>query len=148
MRRALSCLTPVILLRRAVAPGDAERVASLAQSPATLPATPALSFDFYHRYHLRRSTDEGTWEVDVTGYRYEVSERDGTELVAYHWHPVGKSPVTAPHLHARIRGAGTDLSNLHLPTGVVSPVDVIRCLITEFGVEPLRLDWQDVLAEA
>jgi hypothetical protein len=85
--------------------------------------------------------------VRPTGYRYEIGEHPGPELVAYHWHLEGTSPVTEPHLHARIRGSSTDLSKLHLPTGLVNPDAVIRCLITEFSVEPLRPDWQDVLAE-
>lgn len=147
LRRALSCLTPILFLTRAAAPGDPERVGSLAQSPAILRASPALSLEFHLRYRLRRLTEEGHREVELTGYRYEVSERTGVELIAYHWHQTGNSPITRPHLHARIRGSSNDLGKLHLPTGFVTPAEVIRCLITEFGVEPLRSDWESILAD-
>ena len=137
----------MLLLPRREEHGSGDRLAALVQNPSLVRATPALAFAFYHRYRIFQVDDAGTWRIDQTGYRYEVSERDGLELVAYHWHPGGRSQVIRPHLHARIRGSDTDHSKLHLPTGFVTPVEVVRFLITEFGVEPLRPDWEDVLAE-
>jgi hypothetical protein len=34
---------------------------------------------------------------------------------------------------------------MHLPTGFITLADIVRLLIDEFGVEPLRADWRDVL---
>mgnify|MGYP001271409931 FL=1 len=39
------------------------------------------------------------------------------------------------------------LDKLHIPTGRVSIEAVIRMLITEFGVRPLREDWEKRLNE-
>jgi len=39
-----------------------------------------------------------------------------------------------------------DLADMHLPTGVVTWGRVVRLLIEEFGVAPLRTDWDAVLA--
>ena len=69
-------------------------------------------------------------------------------ILSYHWHPNGRSRVKTPHLHVGGRTTPVDLSKAHLPTGFVTLPAVIRMTITEFGVEPLRADWRDVLAEA
>lgn len=95
------------------------------------------------------------YEVQTTRYRYEVQDRLGREIVAYHWHPVSQSPVTYPHLHLSGRLPPLDvgprddpiaLGKIHLPTGgLVTLTDVVRLLITEFGVAPRRPDWAAVL---
>jgi len=85
----------------------------------------------------------------------DVQER---ELLVYHWHPVSRfEGLDHPHLHVSAaltaqvdattrREIGLD--KLHLPTGQVSLAAVIRMLITEFGIAPLRHDWRDVLDRA
>ena len=148
LRRVLSCVTPSVLLTRAAGAGGGDRLAEIAQNPTSLLATPRLSFLFFQTYRLVRADDGTGWGVRPTGYRYEVREHDGPELVAYHWHPTGNSAITFPHVHAHILGSAADLSKRHLPTGVVTPAEIVRCLIAELGVEPLRSDWQDVLANA
>lgn len=82
----------------------------------------------------------------VDGYRVEFGRADGRTMLAYHWHPVGVSPVTWPHLHVSGSLAGIDLGKAHLPTGVVPLQDVLRFAIVDLGVEPLRDDWRAVLA--
>jgi hypothetical protein len=144
----LSCVTPSVLLTRVAGPIGADRIAELARNPVVLRSSPRLRFLFFQTYRLDRAADAAGWDVPPTGYRYEFGEQDGPELVAYHWHPEGQSNVVLPHLHARILGSAADLSKLHLPTGPVTPAEVVRCLMAEFGVEPLRADWQSVLAEA
>lgn len=72
--------------------------------------------------------------------------RDGSELLAYHWHPEVPSRYRDPHLHARL--ATLEDFRPHLPTGLVLLEDVIAFLITELGARPLRDDWEIVLAEA
>ncbi len=39
------------------------------------------------------------------------------------------------------------ISDLHLPTGVVSLASIVRFLIEEIGVEPNRDDWDEVLRQ-
>ena len=86
------------------------------------------------------------YTVRSVGYRYELGHADGPMILAYHWHPVGVSPVTTPHLHLGGQVAGLDLSKAHLPTGIVGLDDVLRFAIVDLGVEPLRGDWREVLA--
>ncbi len=90
-----------------------------------------------------------SWEVDTTGYIYELRAR-GTELIAYHWHMRGLSPHTFPHMHigpaAELGFA--DLARAHLPTGRIDLADVLRLAIRDLGVEPRRDDWRVVLDEA
>ncbi|MDQ3512381.1 MAG: hypothetical protein M3462_01765 [Chloroflexota bacterium] len=37
------------------------------------------------------------------------------------------------------------LGEMHLPTGQVTLTQVVRLLITGFGVEPRRPDWETIL---
>jgi len=55
--------------------------------------------------------------------------------------------VTFPHLHLEA-GAGVqraELTQAHLPTGSVTLAAFLRMAIRDFGVEPRRDDWQNVL---
>jgi hypothetical protein len=92
--------------------------------------------------------------VSTSAYRYHILDRDDREILAYHWHPEGVSPVTEPHLHLSGRLRPLDigapdtpvaLGEMHLPTGIVSLAHVVRLLIAEIGVEPRRDDWETVL---
>jgi hypothetical protein len=96
----------------------------------------------------------GTFEVLRVGYRYQLHEPNERELLAFHWHPYGLSDAWHPHLHLSSRipsfelGANaepTNLAAMHIPTGFVTFADVVRLLITEFGVEPRRADWESIL---
>jgi hypothetical protein len=88
-------------------------------------------------------------------YSYRIVTSDDVEVLAYHWHPRGLSPVVHPHLHLS-RGsvdvlAGDSsrvdvLIGLHLPTGQVDLASVVRFLIVEAGVTARREDWADILA--
>jgi hypothetical protein len=42
--------------------------------------------------------DADGWHVEVLGYLYAIGY-EGRELVSYHWHPSGSSPITWPHMH-------------------------------------------------
>lgn len=74
-------------------------------------------------------------------YSYKI-ELHGRELLAFHWHPAGATPVRTPHLHvhAEVQVGDAWLHKAHLPTGPVSPIDVLRLLLDDFGVPPLRDD--------
>jgi hypothetical protein len=77
-----------------------------------------------------------------------VNDEDERELFAYHWHPIGRSHVTTPHLHISGRTEPPELAQAHYPTGPVTLADVVRPLIADFQVPPRRTDWQRILDRA
>jgi hypothetical protein len=92
----------------------------------------------------------------LVSYEYRLLGEDRHEIVAFHWHPVGLSNVTDPHLHLSSRlnpielgrnRAPLSLADMHIPTGFVTLEDVVRILITEFGITPRRDDWDALLRE-
>ena len=87
--------------------------------------------------------DEG-WRVTTLEYIYELSCGDEF-LWSSHWHPVGSSPETRPHLHVAIPGAGDE--NVHRPVGRMTFEDAVEWVIGS-GVEPVRDDWEDVLTRS
>lgn len=42
---------------------------------------------------------EGKWRVSTRAYAYELVGADANPSWAMHWHPVGRSGITFPHLH-------------------------------------------------
>jgi hypothetical protein len=106
----------------------------------------SMSVEIYFR--VARDLDQRhRWEARTAGYMYALYDRSGREVLAYHWHPEGRSHITAPHLHL---GAGAevsrrDLADAHLPTGDIALEDVLRLAITDLGVRPLRRNWSDIL---
>lgn len=110
-----------------------------------------------HGFVVERSSEERGFDAHTVYYSYRVLEPDGREIVAYHWHPEGTSPIRHPHLHLTSRLPTIDLgprfapvalAEAHLPTGPVRLADVVRLLIDELGVAPRRTDWGAVLAAA
>ncbi|RIK37062.1 MAG: hypothetical protein DCC58_18515 [Chloroflexi bacterium] len=93
-------------------------------------------------------------EARDVAYSYTISDRDGRELVAWHWHPVGVSAETAPHVHLSgvaplDLGRGLralPLADLHVPSGQVTLAGIARFLIAEAGIQPQRRNWREVLA--
>lgn len=111
----------------------------------------ALSIDF--RYVLNQhpaARSDLRWSNDIVAYMYALRTSAGVELVTWHWHPGVPNTPPNPHLHlgpaARIGTEG--LHRAHLPTGIVTVADIVRCAITKFRVEPLRGDWQAILHRA
>jgi hypothetical protein len=102
---------------------------------------------FDDTFRAEPSADPNMWQVTPSRYRYALLDANGAEILAYHWHPSGTSQVDTPHLHVSARHANLDLSPLHLPTGTVTPISFVRALIAEFGVEPLRTDWDAILSD-
>ena len=80
------------------------------------------------------------------GWNYQLIDRLGRTILAFHWHPVGQSRVTWPHVHVYGRTEPEELGKAHLPTGDVSLAAVVRMLIDDFGVVPVRPDWRAILA--
>ena len=94
--------------------------------------------------------------VRLVSYEYRLLDPNQREIIAFHWHPTGLSNVSDPHLHLSSRlnpiemgrnQEPLDLADMHIPTGFVTLEDVVRLLITEFGVTPHRDDWDDLLRE-
>lgn len=110
---------------------------------------------------ISRVHTRGLYEVSNSFYLYEILDLEENEIVVYHWHPIGASPITTPHLHvsaagaivlkqragSRLAGRKTQLGRFHLPTGDIQLEDIVELLIREFAVEPLRPDWATVLHE-
>jgi hypothetical protein len=108
---------------------------------------PRLTLDVTEQYRVYEDADG--WGVEVVGYLYGIAH-EGRELVAYHWHPRGDSPITQPHMHV-----GTDiligerwLGKVHLPTGTVGVEQVVALAIVELGAEALRDDWERLIHDA
>ena len=95
------------------------------------------------------------FEASIAAYGYRILEREGREILTYHWHPESSSPVTAQHLHLSTRmppvtvavGSQVTLGEMHIPTGVITLAQVVHLLITEFEVEPRRSDWETMLRD-
>ena len=109
-----------------------------------------LMLRLQQHYRIEETESPGSpWRVDVVEYYYSVHDAEEREVLLYHWHPRGSSSVTSPHLHLG-HGAQvgrSDVREAHLPTGDVSLSAVIRVLIEEMGVRPLRSDWESILTE-
>ena len=93
-------------------------------------------------------TEERGWRVTTRAYRYRLA-RTGFDVFRIHWHPVGVSRYTLPHVHLSLCGRdGERLTTLgeHLPTGRLTFEDAVEWAI-EAGVPPARPDWRKVLAE-
>jgi hypothetical protein len=147
LRRVLSCVTTTVLVPLTRL-GDPNRQVAAAQNPFPLRGTPRLTLLVSHGFTVGRHHINDTWTIAPTSYRFQLNEEAGSEILAYHWHPDARSPITTPHLHVASTHPRFDLGKAHLPTGIVPLQAVIRCLITEFGVEPLRRDWERVLRDA
>jgi hypothetical protein len=99
---------------------------------------------YFHSVHEPEAPSDLRWHVSTLAYDYRLSRAaDDVELVSWHWHP--RSGTPGPHLHV----ASAEVSRrCHLPSGRVSIEAVLRLLITEIGVPPLRADWAEVLDDS
>lgn len=87
------------------------------------------------------------WKVRTLAYRYNIYDGE-KELLSFHWHPDGRSPLTTPHVHLgapTLSKTGLITPHTHLPTGRVSFESVVRLLITELGVKPRVPNWRERL---
>ncbi|MBA2521396.1 MAG: hypothetical protein H0V24_17200 [Chloroflexia bacterium] len=94
--------------------------------------------------------------IAIRMYEYRIVDYHQTELLVYHWQPGSCfAGPDVPHLHvsaalqAQIDAVSRlriELDKLHLVTGMVSLQAMIRMLITEWKIAPLRHNWRDILA--
>jgi hypothetical protein len=115
-----------------------------------LPGQRGLALIVEQRYQIIETDDRdrGPWKVSTAAYQYALDDADGREIIAYHWHPRGRSSETRPHLHL---GAGAKVAydvraEAHLPTNRIALEDFLWLLIDGVGVEPRRDNWRDILA--
>jgi len=148
LQRAVACVSAAVL---DVSGGYHVADAPHALMPADGDAAPLRSLNdlsLWIHLNYRVVALDGrrrSWGVRTTGYVYQLRAGE-RELLAYHWHPRGRSPHTAPHMHL---GAAAELGfaalgRAHLPTGRIGLEDAIR----DLGAEACRDDWRDVLGEA
>ncbi len=119
--------------------------ARLGTSPVRIPATPDFVLKITQSFQHQIDVTTGSPTIRVTGYQYELGHLRGAQVLAYHLHPTGPSPVRNPHLHVGMTDPNLNYGKRHLVTGHISLQKIIRCLITEFDITPLRPDWRDIL---
>lgn len=147
LRKALSCITVAQLYVPSKGPGQLEAL-TLSQDPLRLAcpghgAISHVSFVMGHQFSVVSDDGGGGWHVSTAQYEYYLQDDDGNELIGWHWHP--ESKITYPHLHVP---ADPIHHKMHVPTGRVSIEAIIRLLINDFGVTPLRGDHSEILDEA
>jgi hypothetical protein len=150
LQRAISCVTPSVIAVRSAAGygvGSEHALALGVPEAVRLAGTDiALSVRAYASV-VEREEGSAAWRVGLSSYFYTLRDAQGPEIIAYHWHPGGRSPIDFPHLHLGAgSGVGRDeLQKAHLPTGRVELEDVLLMAIREFGVRPWRDDWEEIL---
>jgi hypothetical protein len=150
-QQALDCVTNGVLTRR-FKPDLAVNAATMNEGlvPARLYSDQPLSLLFTVHYRHVALGHRRSWAVACAGYNFEVLGRSGSEIVLYHWHPMGRSVVTWPHIHIASGQLQPDsvLSKSHLPSEkLLLPRLVKDVLLGGFLVSPRRKDWPDVLAK-
>lgn len=116
--------------------------------PTPLSGRPDLYLSFTQQYKIVKVPENGPFRVTTLYYSYAIETQDAQEIVGYHWHPDGVSPVRFPHLHlgpaARV-GMEDLRRKAHLPTGRFAFEEVVEFLVATFGVEPDRTLWQEIV---
>jgi hypothetical protein len=152
LQQAMSCVTDVILLvSGGYYPSQSPHALTLSENPAPLGRNRRIALNLIQQYRVipTDNQERGAWKVQTVGYFYTLLEPTPPhdEIVAYHWHPESRSAVRYPHFHissgSSVRRA--DIRKAHFPTGRIAIEQVLRLVITEFDVQPLRNDWESVL---
>jgi hypothetical protein len=150
LQRAVSCVSSAVLV---VSPGgyragDEIHYLTFAQDIVHLSSDVVGGVRMRYSYRIRPDpVDSRARLVICAGYFYALHDRDEREIVAYHWHPEGRSPIVTPHLHL---GPGAAVGRLeltrgHLPTGRIGVSTLLQFAIRDLGVRPLRDDWVAIL---
>jgi len=147
-QRALSCVTDEIpTVSGGYHPSSAPHALTIGRgSPVSLIGA-ALRLSVLHNYRVVEDPTRGPWKVQTTAYYYSLDNDEGTEIIAYHWHPQEQFRLATPHLHLSAGAeVGRDaLASAHLPTGRVALEEVLRLAIVDLGAKPNREDWAAVL---
>src|SRR5262249_4659329 len=98
-------------------------------------------------YRLIKHAHRREWKVSTVAYMYGIQDENKVELLAYHWHPRTTPQHGYPHPHLYEGTSARVLSKLHVPTRRISLEELVRFLITEMKVAPLKDDWEKILGE-
>ena len=103
--------------------------------------------------HIEDPSSANGFKVSTKFYLYSIADENNNDLIGFHYHPeLTEDPVPYPHIHAYAdqdaRFLSLNLHKRHIPSGRVALEDVVRWLIDEMKVTPIRDDWDTVLAEA
>jgi hypothetical protein len=98
----------------------------------------------------------GEYKASTLAYIYSVRLKeppdDGDdEIVAWHWHPLRTPDRPDPHIHVTVAHPhlGVTLSKLHIPSGRVAFEEVLRFLIDDLSVIPVRPDdWRVIVGDS
>ena len=153
LRRAISCVTTSVLdVAGGYHPSDWPHLLTLAKGdPVRLAGERPVWLSVTQHYRVvEYEGPRGPWKVSTAAYWYYLSDADQGEIIAYHWHPAGRSAVTSPHLHLgpAAEVGHPQLADAHIPTGRVALEAVLRLAIRDMGARPLREDWEDILDES
>ncbi len=102
---------------------------------------PALSIEIGLRFHVRGDEfSRKRFVVNATRYTYSIL-REVREWFSYQWDPTATRPgaVSDPHVHIGKYDTELALARIHLPTGFVPFTAVLRMLMRDLGVPPLRV---------
>jgi hypothetical protein len=123
---------------------------SLDSSPSPIPLKRRTGDPIYLTVtqSLRMKKHKREWRMSTQQYIYNVADVEDAHqyLFAWHWHP----PLGRPECHLHARAAlvdGTNLDGKHLPSSRVTLEDVLRFLVSEWDVEPVSVDWAQILEE-
>ena len=147
-QRALLCISRAHFKTEGHRDAGALHSAKLGISPTPLRGTLPLDLLMLLSYRIVEvRAPSHQWVVRLTDYYYTLADTTGRELFAYHWHPVGRSSVTWPHLHLgpALGQLSPPATQAHFPTGLIAIEDVLRLAIRWFGVIPQRQNWEAVL---
>lgn len=163
LQQVLSCVTAAVPItvdmsrNRNTLPQSAFGIALPEGRPVPLQAETGVLFWMSQGLRVDIGSESGrnSWQITQTAYSYMFRTFDDTEICSYQWHPGGRSPVVYPHLHIGRGATGNvttfgprGLHRIHFPTKHIELEDVLRLAITEFGVEPRRTDWEQILGNA
>jgi hypothetical protein len=146
LQRALSCVTPAVLIKEFAPPGQPQ-ILTTGRTSIRLAGDQPIGLTTLIAYELTPSAAPRAtaWTARVVGYAYELRSALDRMMLAFHWHPIGRSTITWPHLHVGASIAGIDLGKAHIPGGVVTLQQAVRFAIVDCGVRPLRDDWSEIL---
>ena len=130
LRQAALCITPQPLLATGYRPATQPHTVAFAPRGQAVPLRSAsgprgIALFVSQRYAVEAvERDHEPWSASSIAYRYDLLDRDGREILTYHWHPDDAGPAF-PHLHISGRigelhvGEGLPpvaLGDMHLPT--------------------------------
>jgi hypothetical protein len=151
LQKTISVVSKGVLIASNRREIDIKSVLSL-PDPVSLNGRADLFLAFTQQYRIIKDPTNGPLRVTTDYYKYALETEDAEEIIGYHWHPDGESPIRFAHLHL---GPGANLGRAelhgkaHFPTGRVAFEDVVELLIDAFGVkpDPDKSQWQGAIAK-